>query len=191
LSALLAEVTQAQELGAARVTAMLTTETSTREVAAAWGSTTLHVKDMEDWATLAKREALERVSRADAENAIALASAREDVEGFARKIALLEDELIAERQALEVFERECGEQFEELTLLQTRGFEMCYTIVGPPRARHHLFEGMRLATLRHTEITRELAVLQVVMSSTMDSVLGRSPSDTFRVEVEGELATEF
>jgi hypothetical protein len=38
---------------------------------------------------------------------VVLASAREDVEGFARKIALLEDELAAERQARDVSEREC------------------------------------------------------------------------------------
>jgi BMFP domain-containing protein YqiC len=54
---------------------------------------------------LVEREALERVSRVDVENVIVLASAREDAEGFARKIALLEDKLTAERQAWEVSER--------------------------------------------------------------------------------------
>jgi hypothetical protein len=63
------------------------------------------------------REALERVSRVKAENVMALASACEDAEGIARKITLLEDELTAESQAQEVFERERREQFEELTLL--------------------------------------------------------------------------
>jgi hypothetical protein len=43
-----------------------------------------------------EREALERVSRMEAENAAALASAREDVKGFVRKIALLKGELVAE-----------------------------------------------------------------------------------------------
>jgi hypothetical protein len=38
---------------------------------------------------------------------------------------------------------------------------------------------------------RELAMLQAVVSSAMESVLGRSPSDTFHVEVVGELAIEF
>jgi hypothetical protein len=66
-----------------------------------------------------EREALERVSRAEVENAMVLASAHEDAEGFARKIALLEEEVIAERQAREVFEREHREQFKELTLMQT------------------------------------------------------------------------
>jgi hypothetical protein len=32
----------------------------------------------------------------------------------------------------EVSERECRVQFEELTLLQTRGSELCLTIVDPP-----------------------------------------------------------
>jgi hypothetical protein len=61
---------------------------------------------VEDWATLAERETLERVSRVEAKNTMALASAHEDAEGFARKITLLEDELVAEHQAQEVFERE-------------------------------------------------------------------------------------
>jgi hypothetical protein len=37
----------------------------------------------------------------------------------------------------------------------------------------------------------ELAMLRVAMSSTMESVLGSSPSDTFHVEVVAELAAEF
>jgi hypothetical protein len=111
---------------------MLATETSAREAATARDSATLSVKDAEDRATLAEREALERVSRAEAKNATTLASAREDAEGFARKSSLLEDEIAAEHQAREVFEREHQEVFEELTLLQTRGSEQCYTIINPP-----------------------------------------------------------
>jgi hypothetical protein len=38
----------------------------------------------------------------------------------------------------EVFEREHQEQFEELTLLQTQGFELCHAIVGLPWVRNHL-----------------------------------------------------
>jgi hypothetical protein len=41
--------------------------------------------------------ALERISRAKAENVAALASTREDAESFVRKITLLEDELTSER----------------------------------------------------------------------------------------------
>jgi hypothetical protein len=72
---------------------MLAVETSTQDTATAWDNATLCVKDVEDRATLVEREALEWVSRAEAENVAALASAREDAEGFACKIALLEDEL--------------------------------------------------------------------------------------------------
>jgi hypothetical protein len=90
-----------------------------------------------------------------------------------------------------VSERESQEWFKELTLLQTRGSELCHAIVGPPRAWHHLSEGMRIATLCHTEMAGELAVLWAVVTATTESVLGHSPSDTFHVEVVSELATEF
>jgi hypothetical protein len=60
---------------------------------------------------------LERVSRAEVENTMTLASAHEDAEGLVQKISLLEDELAAERWAREEFERERQAQFEELTLL--------------------------------------------------------------------------
>jgi hypothetical protein len=110
------------------------------------------------------RVALERMSRAEVENAAMLASVREDVEGFACKIALLEDEIIT---------------------------ELCHTIVGLPRVRHHLPKGAWLAALRHTKMAGELAMLGVVVSSTVESMIGCSPSKTFRVEVVGELAAEF
>jgi hypothetical protein len=78
-----------------------------------------------------------------------------------------------------VSERERQEQFKELTLLQTRGSELCHAIIGPLRARHHMSEGMRLAAVR------EFAMLRVVVSSTAESVLRHSPSDTFCMEVVG------
>jgi hypothetical protein len=58
-------------------------------------SAAFHVKDAEDWATLVEREALEKVSRVEAKNIVVLASAREDDDGFIRKITLLEGELVA------------------------------------------------------------------------------------------------
>jgi hypothetical protein len=101
--ALQAEVTRAREAAtdveATRVMATLAAETSAREATAAWDGIALRIKDVEDWATLAKREALERVSRAEAENATVLASTREDVDGFAWKVALHEDEPAAEHRA--------------------------------------------------------------------------------------------
>jgi hypothetical protein len=60
----------------------------------------------------------------------------------------------------EVSERECREQFEEITLLQTWGSELCHTIVGPPGVSNHLSEGMQLAALYHIEIDGELATLR-------------------------------
>jgi ribosome biogenesis protein Nip4 len=46
-----------------------------------------------------ERVALEKVSRVEAENVEALASAHEDVKGFVRKVTLLEGELVAEHGA--------------------------------------------------------------------------------------------
>jgi hypothetical protein len=55
---------------------------------------------------------------------------------------------------------------------------------------HHLSEGMRHAVLRNTKMARELAALRVALSSVVESVLVRSPNDTFHVEVVGELVVE-
>jgi hypothetical protein len=93
-------------------------------------SAALRVKDAEDRATLVEREALERVSRVEAENTTTLASARGDAEGLSWKITLLEDEHVVERRTREVSEREHHEQFEELTIQQTRGFELCRAIIS-------------------------------------------------------------
>jgi hypothetical protein len=85
--ALLAEVTQVQEaiaaMEAAHVAVVLATEASTREAAAVWDSAALRVEEVEGWATLAEREVLQRVLRVEVETTVALASAREDAEGFA------------------------------------------------------------------------------------------------------------
>jgi hypothetical protein len=103
-----AEVTQAWEatttVVAARVVAVLGAEASALEAVVAWDSTAVRVKDAEDRAPLAEREARERVSRVEAENAMMLASARKDVESLVRKIALLKGELVEVRQAREVAE---------------------------------------------------------------------------------------
>jgi hypothetical protein len=129
---------------------------------------TLHVMDAEDRATLVERVALEKVSRVEAENAVVLASAHEDAEGFVRKIAQLEQ---FEVDAREVSERERREQFEELALLQIRGSELWHAIIGPPR--------VRLVAHRHIEIARELATLRAAVSSTVESALGSHPMTHF------------
>jgi hypothetical protein len=63
------------------------------------------------------------------------------------------------------------------------GSKLCHAIVDPPRLRHHLSEGMPLAALQHTEMAGELTMFQAAVSSAAESVLGRSPDDTSRVEV--------
>jgi hypothetical protein len=72
-------------------------------------SATILVKDVVDWAALAERKALERVSRVEVENAVALASTCKDAEGLLRKIALLEGELAEVHPAREMAEENsCG-----------------------------------------------------------------------------------
>jgi hypothetical protein len=141
MPALQAEVTQAQKAALAveanHIAVVLTIEISAQEAAAAQDSFTIRVKDAEGWATLAKREARERVSRVEADNAVSF-YAHEDPEGLVRKIAHLEGELVEACQArdvaeensrglfdmaanarhrYEVSERERREHYEELTLL--------------------------------------------------------------------------
>jgi hypothetical protein len=48
---------------------------------------------VKDWATLVEREAQERVSRVEAENATTLAFGHEDAKGLVQNFALLEGEL--------------------------------------------------------------------------------------------------
>jgi hypothetical protein len=77
---------------------------------------------------------LGQVSQAEAENFAVLSSTRDDAEGLAKKIALLESELVEGRWAHEMSEREHRKCFDKLNLLQTRGSKLCLSIVGPPRA---------------------------------------------------------
>jgi hypothetical protein len=110
------EVTQAWQatpaVEATCATTMLAVETSASEAVAVQDSATLCVKDAVNRATL-----VERVSRAEVENATALASTHKNVEGFAWKTTLLEDELTRERRTRKMSERERRAQFEELSLM--------------------------------------------------------------------------
>jgi hypothetical protein len=121
VAALWAEVTQTREavatVEAARVVAMLTVEASARDATAVRDGATFHIKDVEDRAALAEREALEQVSRAEVENFAALASTHNNAEGHAQKITLLDSELTEERRARETSEREHQECFNDFTLL--------------------------------------------------------------------------
>jgi hypothetical protein len=57
--------------------------------------------------------------------------------------------------------------------------------------RNHLSEEMRIASLRHTEMVRELSTLQSTVTSIVEFVLGRSPDETIQVEVVDELVAKF
>jgi hypothetical protein len=50
---------------------------------------------------------------------------------------------------------------------------------------------MWLAALRHIEMAKQLAALRAVVSSTMQSMLGRSPTEILQVDVVDELVTKF
>jgi hypothetical protein len=90
-----------------------------------------------------------------------------------------------------VSERECQKQFEELSLLWARGSKLCHAIVGLPRVRNHLLEGMRATADRHTEMVGEIAALWAVVSCTTELVLRRFLDETFRVEVMDRLVAKF
>jgi hypothetical protein len=163
-------------------------------------STTTVVRDVEDHAALAEREAQERVSTVEEESTAALASAHGEAEDLAQRVALLEGELavvcqsrdmtkeksrgwtdaVADiEQQLEESKKECQEQVEELTLLEIRGSKLCLAVVGPLRVRSHLSEGMWVIALYDTEMAGELATLRVTMSSVVEFALEHSPKDTF------------
>jgi hypothetical protein len=55
----------------------------------------------------------------------------------------------------------------------------------------HLSEGMRIATLLHTELAEQLAMIRASVCSVVVFVLRHSPTKAFRVEVVDELVTEF
>jgi hypothetical protein len=103
---------------------------SAQEAAATWERATVLIREAESRAALAERETRERVSRMETESATALASTRRETEGFAQRIALLKANSqslssVAADRRWEEARRECRERVQELTLLQTRGFELC------------------------------------------------------------------
>jgi hypothetical protein len=57
--------------------------------------------------------------------------------------------------------------------------------------RGHLSEGMQIAAIRQTEMDEQFAMLRVAVPSTAESVLGRSPTEAFRVFIVDELVTDF
>jgi hypothetical protein len=107
------------------------------------------------------------------------------------KFRCLSDTVADSARQLVVSEREHQEQFDELSLLHAWGSELCLMIIGPPRVRNHLSVQMWAATLRHTKMAGELAMLWAAVSPVVQSVLGWSPDETFQVEVMGELLAKF
>jgi hypothetical protein len=88
----------------AHVATMLDAETSTKVATVSWDSAEGRIRDAEDWAALAEREAWERVLRANVKNTTTLASTHEDALGLVCKVALLKGELAEARRAWEVAE---------------------------------------------------------------------------------------
>jgi hypothetical protein len=82
-------------------------------------------------------------------------------------------------------------QFKELSLLRAWGVELHLAIVGPSWVRSHLLTRMRAAALHHAKITKEPTALRLAISSTVKLVLGRSPNETFWVEIMDELVAKF
>jgi hypothetical protein len=92
---------------------------------------------------------------------------------------------------LEECKRECLEKVEELTLLWTRGSELCLATVGPLRVRSHMLEGMQIVALYLVEMVEELASLRAVISYATEFTLGCSPNKAFRLEVLDKLIAGF
>jgi hypothetical protein len=54
-----------------------------------------------------------------------------------------------------------------------------------------LLEGMWITALHHTEMAGELVALRAAVSYAVEFALGRSPDETFRVEVVDDLVAKF
>jgi hypothetical protein len=71
------------------------------------------------------------------------------------------------------------------------GAELCFAIIGPSQVRISLSMRMQATTLCHTEMAGELTALRAAIYSTVELVLGCSPSETSRAEVVNELVAKF
>jgi hypothetical protein len=89
---------------ATRAEVVHATAASAQEVTEVWERATTLIKEVEAHATLAESVDRERVSKAEAKSSASLASTREDANGFARKVALLEGELADASKARDTIE---------------------------------------------------------------------------------------
>jgi hypothetical protein len=82
----------------------------------------------------------------------------------------------------------------ELTLLQIRGSEFCLAIVPPPPHRGFGSTCLRGCGLPSSTIPRwlgSLLRLWVMVSSVAQSMLMRSPTEAFQVDIREEIFVEF
>jgi hypothetical protein len=84
---------------AARAAVVHSAKASAKGVTMAQENIMTLIKDAEDWAALADREARDRMLRLEVESATSFASPHGEVEDFARRIAYLEGELAEACQA--------------------------------------------------------------------------------------------
>jgi hypothetical protein len=75
-----------------------------QEATPAWERPTVFIPEVETRSTLAEREARESVLNVEAESTTALAFAREEAEGYARRVSFLEGELTDACQARDTTE---------------------------------------------------------------------------------------
>jgi hypothetical protein len=76
----------------------------------------------------------------------------------------LSDRVINADRRWKEAQRQCQELVEELTLLQASASVLCQAMVGPPKVRSHLLEGIWVATTRHTVMAKQLTMLWVAVS---------------------------
>jgi hypothetical protein len=76
----------------------------------------------------------------------------------------LSDRVINADRRWKEAQRQCQELVEELTLLQASASVLCQAMVGPPKVRSHLLEGIWVATTRHTAMAKQLTMLWVAVS---------------------------
>jgi hypothetical protein len=127
---------------------------------------------VEDWATLAKREAQEKVSRTKAVSAATLAFARGEAEVLVRWIALLKGELTEACQA------------RDMTEVNSLG--LSYVAVTPSGGGRSLRR-----SARNGSRSLPFCKLGVAVSSATQSMLGRLPTGALRVDIMDELVIEF
>jgi hypothetical protein len=142
-------------------------EASSQEADATQESAATLFKEVEDRATLARREAREKVSRMEVVSAAALASARGDAEVLVRWISLLKGELTEACQA------------RDTTEVNSRGLS---DVAVTPSDSGRSLRG----SARNGSRSLPFCKHGVAVSSAVQCMLGRSPTEALWVDVMGE-----